>query len=281
VEAERAAGAPAPRVLASLRRAGREFLADDCTGLAQQVAFGALLAFFPSVVALAALLGLIDAYDELQRFLDPVAPGAVIDLLGSVAADSGGGSALALALGVAGALWASSGAMGTLVKSINRAWDCDETRPFWKLRLISLLLVLVAALAIAGVLLLIVVGGTLGDAIASRAGLGGAFDWTWNLARWPVAFAGVVALLSLVYRVAPNRPSHGGYVTVGALVGSLLWLLLSGLFSLYTSFSDSYTKTYGTLAGGIVLLLWLNYSALAVLFGAELDSELERRRRSG
>jgi membrane protein len=248
-------------------------------GLAQQIAYSALLAFFPAVVALAGLLSLLHAYDDLQQFLRPVAPKAILELLATFGADTGGGgSVVALFVGAAGALWAASGAMGAVVKAVNRAWETDETRPFWKLRIVSIVLVLAFAIVTIGLLLLIVLGGTLGDAIATRAHLGGAFRWTWNIARWPIAFAAVVALFSLVYYVAPNKQPRWRYITPGSVLGGILWLALSGLFALYTSFSDSYTKTYGTLAGGIVLLLWLNYSAWSLLFGAELDSELEKRR---
>jgi membrane protein len=265
--------------LEMLKRAAKSFLADDCIGYAQQIAYSSLLAFFPAVVALAGLLGLIDAYDDLQRFLEPVAPQAVVSLLETFGSDSGGrGMTIAFAIGLVGALWATSGAMNTIVKAVNRAWDCEETRPFWKLRLVSALLVIAWSLVTTGLLLLIVMGGTIGDAIAEQANLGSAFDWAWNLARWPLAFATVVALFSLVYFLAPNTSPQWRYITPGSVLGGMLWVALSGLLALYTSFSDSYTKTYGALAGGVILLLWLNYSAWAILYGAELNSELDRRK---
>jgi len=263
----------------AFKAAAKEFLADDCMGLARQIAFSSLLAFFPAMVALAGLLGLLGVYDELESFLEPVAPQAVTSLLQTFGEDTGGkGSFFALALGVAGAIWAASGAVSTLVKAVNRAWECEETRPFWKLRIVSTLLVFAFAIVTAGMLLLVIFGGTLGEAIAKRADLGGAFQWAWDIARWPIAFATIVGLFALVYYVAPDTSPRWRYLTPGAVLGGLMWLALSGLFALYTSFSDSYTKTYGALAGGIVLLLWLYYSAWAILFGAELDSELEKRK---
>jgi membrane protein len=103
--------------------------------------------------------------------------------------------------------------------------------------------------------------------------------WFWNLARWPIAFAVVLLLFAFIYYLGPNHEQRRwSWISLGSIVGSLMWLVLSGLFALYTSFSSSYTRTYGSLASGIVLLLWLNYSAWAVLFGAELNSELDRRR---
>jgi membrane protein len=261
------------------KRTFKSFLADDCMGLSQQVAYSALLAFFPAIVALVGLLDLLGAYDALQQFLDPVAPKAVTDLIQTFQQDSaGGGSVVAFVVGIFGAVWAASGAMGSIVKAVNRAYERTETRPFWKLRLISILLVAATGVATAGMLLLVVLGGTLGDAIATKARFGGAFTWLWNFARWPLAFVAVLLFFALVYYLAPNIDHRRWqWVTPGSAVGGLAWVALSGLFALYTAFSNSYSKTYGTLAGGIVLLLWLNYTAWAILFGAELNSELDRQ----
>ena len=261
------------------KSSGKEFLDDDCMGLSQQVAYSSLLAFFPAMIFLIAFLDLIGAYSALLNFLDPVAPQSVLNIVKQLQRDSGGASVVLLALGIFGALWAGSGAMSSMVKAVNRAYDKDETRPIWKVRLISLTLVLASATVLAGILLLIVLGGKLGDAIAAKANLGSAFTWFWNIARWPIAFTVVLLLFALIYYLAPNHDRRRWkWISTGSLVGSLMWLVLSGLFALYTSFSSSYSRTYGSLAGGIVLLLWLNYSAWAVLFGAELNSQLDRRR---
>jgi membrane protein len=261
------------------KRTFTEFLGDDCMGLAQQIAYSSLLAFFPAVVALIGLLDLVNAYGALRSFLDPVAPKAVTQLIATFQHDSGGsGSVVALLVGLAGAVWAASGAMGSIVKAVNRAYDRLETRPFWKVRIISIVLVVATGIVTAGMLILIVLGGTLGHAIAHKAHAGSAFSLVWNVARWPIAFAAVLLLFALIYYLAPNDDVRGWrWVTPGSFLGGLLWLGLSGLFALYTAFSNSYTKTYGTLAGGIVLLLWLNYTSWSILFGAELNSELDRQ----
>jgi hypothetical protein len=165
-----------------LKRAVRQFMADDALGLAQQIAYSSLLAFFPAVVFLVGLLGLIGAYHELQDFLNPVAPQAVTDIIRTLQEDTAGGTAaVAFVVGLFGAVWAASGAMGSVVKAVNRAYDRPETRPFWKVRLISLVLVVASGLVTAGMFLLIVFGGPLGEAIARRAHLGGAFELIWGL----------------------------------------------------------------------------------------------------
>jgi membrane protein len=255
-------------------------MADDCLGLAQQIAFSSLLAFFPAMILLVGLLGLIDAYEDLKEFVGVVAPGAVIDAI-DLAQQSAAGrdtAAVAVLFGAFGAVWVASGAMNAVVKALNAAYDRMETRPFWKVRLTAIVLVLASGFATAGMFLLIVFGGPLGEAIASEARLGGAFELFWAILRWPLAFVAILLFFALVYYAAPNVDQrHWKWVTPGSLVGGVLWLALSGLFALYTSFSESYDKTYGSLAGGIILLLWLNYSAVALLFGAELNAELDRQ----
>jgi membrane protein len=265
--------------VAVFKRTFGQFLEDDCMGLAQQIAYSSLLAFFPALVALVGFLDLINAYGALEEFLNPVAPKAVTDLIATFQDDTGsGGSVVALVVGTFGAVCAASGAIGTVVKAVNRAYDRLETRPFWRVRVISIVLVFATAFVTAGMLLLIVLGGDLGAAIARKANLGSAWDWIWNLARWPLAFVIVLLLFALIYYLAPNTDLRTWrWITPGSIVGSLIWLALSGLFALYTAFSDSYTKTYGSLAGGIILLLWLNYTAWGILFGAELNAELDRQ----
>jgi membrane protein len=265
------------------KKAGKSFIADDCIGLSQQVAFSALLAFLPTVILVIGVLGLFGPgpFNSLEHFIGSVAPKSVVDIIDLAkedAAHNKSGSALALALAVVLAFWAATGAMSSVVKAVNRAYEYVETRPVWKVRLISLGLVLATGLVLVGTFLLIIFGGNLGDAIARRTPLDGGFKVFWNIARWPVAFVAVLLFLELIYYVAPNRESRTWrWLTPGAVVGSLAWLGLSGLFALYTSYSSSYNRTYGSLAGGIILVLWLYYSAWAILFGAELNSEFDRR----
>jgi membrane protein len=263
----------------ALRRTFKQFLADDGMGLAQQVAFSSLLAFIPAVVLLVGLLGLFNAYDDLQRLLKPVAPGSVIQTIdvAQQSAQGNGGSVIAVVVGTVLAVWAASGATNAIVKAVNRAYGRQETRPFWMVRIIAIVLVLLTGATTAGIFILIVFGGPLGEAIANRADLGSQFTLLWDLLRWPIAFVAILLFFAFVYYLAPDlRPRNWKWVSPGSLVGAVMWLALSGLFALYTSFSGSYNRTYGSLAGAIILLLWLQYSAVALLFGAELNASLER-----
>jgi membrane protein len=265
--------------LTASKRAGKSFLGDDCMGLAQQIAYSWMLAFFPAVAFFLGLLGVLHLYDQLQTFLAPISPRGVIKFIEGLQKDSKGGASItALVLGGAGAIWAASGAMGSVIKAVNRAYDRVETRPFWKTRITAIVLVLLSSATIIVLAVLIVFGGPIGEAIANKAHLGGAFTVLWSIARWPIAFAAVLLLFGLIYYYAPNVDHRRWvWVTPGSFIGALLWLALSGLFTLYVTFAGSYSKTYGSLAAGVILIVWLNYSAWAILFGAELNSELEQQ----
>lgn len=265
--------------LEALKDSFRAFLRDDATGLSKQIAYSSLLAFFPAVAFVLGALGLFHLYDNVVNLLEPIVPSGVITFIDNLQQDSSGStSAWAFVIGFVLAVWAASGAMNTIIKAVNRAYELQETRPVWRSRAIAIVLVLATGVTTAGVFTLIIVGGSLGDAIAKKAGLGSAFQWTWSIVRWPLAFCALLLFFSLVYYLGPDmRQRRWRWVTPGSLLGSALWLVLSGVFALYVKFAGNYTKTYGALASGIILLLWLNYSAFALLYGAELNSELDRK----
>ena len=267
--------------VAIFKRSGREFLDDDGMGLAQQVAYSSILAFFPTLIFVVALFGLLGIYSAMRDFLGVVAPGAVMDVLETIEGSAEGNqtaSAFAFLLGGIGALWAASSAMGTAIKAVNRAYDRTDVRPFWKKRLAAIVLCLAVAVVGTAMMLLIVFGGPLGTAIAEYAGLGPAFEWTWNILRWPLVFVAVLLFFALVYFLAPDKDQRSWkWISPGSLVGAIGWIVLSALFALYVRLAGSYDETYGSLAGGIVLLLWLNYSAYALIFGAEVNAETDNQ----
>jgi membrane protein len=265
------------------KRTASRFLADDCTGLAHQVAYSSLLAFFPAAAFLLGLLGTLHLFDPVQSLLGTVAPHGVITFIEGLQRDSRGGTReVALVIGAVAAVWIASGAMGSVIKAVNRAYGLKETRPFWKVRAIAIVLVILFGVTLIALAVLIVFGGPIGTAIADKAHLGAEFTWLWAILRWPIALAAVLLLFAFVYTFAPDhRERAWKWVTPGSILGALLWLVLSGLFTLYVSFAGNYSKTYGSLAAGVILLLWLNYTGWALLFGAELNAELDRRRPAG
>jgi len=179
--------------VAAFKRTGKQFMADDCMGLSQQVAYSSLLAFFPAMIFLVGVLDLVDAFDDLRGFLDPVAPQAVTDLLTDISRTASGspGSAFALLLGLAGATWAASSAMSTVIKAVNTAYGTPETRPFWKVRLTAIVLVFVTSIVSVTMLLFVVFGGPLGEAIADALLLGTVWDLVWAILRWPASPPGI------------------------------------------------------------------------------------------
>ena len=268
--------------IAALKRSFSQFVADDCMGLSQQVAYSSLLAIFPALAGLIGFLGVFHLYGPVLNALEGTVPHSVITFVRSIRSDSrGSATTAAFTIGLIGALWAASGATAAVIKAVNRAYELQETRPFWKVRGIAILLVVLTGFASALVLVLIVLGGDLGKVIGRQKGVGPTFDVVWGALRWPIAFAAILVFFALVYYLAPNvEQRNWKWITPGSLIGSLLWLVLSGLFQLYVTYAGHYSRTYGTLATGVILLLWLNYSAMALLFGAEINSELDRRARS-
>jgi membrane protein len=265
--------------VAVFKRAGRGFLADNCMSLGQQIAYSSALALFPTAAFLLGLLAVLGLFDSVQSFLATVAPHGVISFIRGLQSDShGGAGAAALVIGAGGAIWTASGAMGTVMHAVNVAYDRFDDRSFVRKRLLAIVLVVLFGVTIVALAVLLLFGGPLGQAIATRAHLGTAFTWAWRILRWPVAFVAVLILFGLVYYFSPNvQHRHWRWVTPGSLVGAALWLLLSGLFTVYVTFAGSYSKTYGSLAAAFILLVWLNYSAWAILFGAELNAELDRQ----
>jgi membrane protein len=267
------------------RKTLREFSKDECTDLAAALTYYAVLAMFPAAIALLSLVSLVadgrKTVDTLLQILSDVGAGSVADTLKptllELSSSSGGG--LALLLGLAGALWSASGYVGAFGRAMNRMYEVGEGRPVWKLRpvmlVVTLVLVLLAAITLVG----LIVSGPVAQAVGDQLGLGSAAVTAWNIAKWPVLLVIVALIVAILYWATPNvRHPRFRWISVGAAVAIVAWVLLSAAFGLYVSNFSSYDKTYGSLAGVIVFLLWLWITNLALLFGAELDAELERGR---
>ena len=262
-----------------LKRTAKETSEDDCLGLAAQLAYDLFLALFPAVLfvlALASFFPLTNVIDDVVRVLRPIAPADVLGFLEEQLrrisnADSGG----ILTIGILGALWSSSAAVVAIVGSLNRAYDIEEGRPWWKVRLTAIgLTVALAVLALTS-FTLIVAGPTLADRLASSFGFGAVFEWTWKILQWPLTFVLVSSAVGLVYYFAPDAEQDWVWITPGAVVGTLLWVIVSLLFKVYVANFANYNATYGAVGGVIVLLLWFYISGLAILVGAELNAEIE------
>jgi membrane protein len=271
---------PWPEVM---KRTIREMDEDNCFGLAAQLAFYFLMALFPALLFLVALIGYLpidDALGALLAALGAVAPSELLALLrDQLAQITGGSQAGLLTLGIVGALWSSSAAMVAIIDALNHAFDVTEWRPWWKRRVVAILLTVALALFIVTALALVLVG----PAVASRAAewlrLPPAVATAWTFVRWPAILFFVVLGVDLVYHFAPNRRVRWAWITPGSLLATALWIGSSFGFKLYVTNFGDYTATYGAIGGAIVTMLWFYVSSIAILVGAELNGVIEHARR--
>lgn len=275
-----------PSMFYVLRKTAREFSSDECTDLAAALTYYAVLSLFPALVVVVSLLGVFGqgkrTTDAVLEIVGDLGPASAVDTLRApiqqlVESPSAG---FALVIGIAGALWSASGYIGAFGRAMNRIYEIDEGRPVWKLRPIQLALTLVGLVAAAVVAFLLAVSGPIATALGDAIGLGPAALTTWNIARFPVILIFVTGAVAVLYYAAPNvQQPKFKWISVGAGAAIVLWAIASAGFGFYVSNFGSYNKTYGALAGIIVFLLWLWITNLALLFGAELDAELERGRQ--
>ena len=264
-----------------LMRVKAEAKDDGVSLMSAGVAFYALLALAPALVALVSMYGLVaepsDVGDQITSTL-AAAPQEVRELveaqLSSIVESSGGGAVLGVLVGILLALWSASSGVGHLIEAINRAYDEKETRGFVRRKAIALgftvgaIAFLVAAFTLVTVL----------PALLAKTSLGGPARVVFGVLRWIVLLGGMVVGLAVLYRYAPDRDEpRWRWVSPGALVAAVLWIVASIVFSIYTANFGKYNETYGSLGAVVVLLLWLFLTALVVILGAEINSELERQ----
>jgi membrane protein len=266
----------------ALKATVQEFQRDDALGIAAQLAYYLILALFPFILVLVSLLGTFGSEElasEVLGYFQQVMPEQAYEIIKDFTDNIISGKAEAPGLftfGILFTLWAASGAFAALINALNRAYDVQETRPFWKVRGIAILMTLgLSVLILIGVLLL-VLGPQIGEAIANVFGLERTFLVVWEVARWPVALFFMMFTVALLYYFAPDVDQPFRWITPGGLIGVLLWVLASVGFNFYVSNFGSYNKTYGSIGAVIVLLLYLYISSLTILFGATLNATLVR-----
>jgi membrane protein len=273
--------------VAVLKRTAAEFKEDNLTDWAAALTYYAVLALFPAMLALVALVGIFGQYPQTTNALIDVARqvsgnnsalDGLANTINGIVQNKGGAGAL-LGLGLAGALWSASGYIGAFMRASNAIYEVDEGRPFWKLRPLQVVVTLGMVLLVALVLMALVVSGPLAKALGSKIGMGSAAVTVYQIAKWPLMAAVVLIILGLLYYSAPNaRLPRIQWLSPGAIVALAIWVVASAAFGFYVANFGSYNKTYGTLGGAISLLVWLWITNLAVLFGQELNAEIERGR---
>lgn len=268
-----------------LRKSVREFQEHQSTDVAAGLTYYAVLAIFPAAIALVSLLGVVgQAQQSVQKVMDVLQPLVSPHTLNTVQPvlqhlSESPAAGFGLVVGLLGALWSASAYVSAFGRAMNRVYDIPEGRPFWKLRPLMLVVTALVIVLVACLLVLLIVSGPLADSLGSTLGLGSQAVTAWRILRWPVMVLVVVVIVALLYHVTPNvKQPKFRWLSVGAVVAIVTWVLASVAFAFYVANFSSYNKTYGALAGAIVGLLWLWITNLALLFGAELDSELERGR---
>jgi membrane protein len=273
-----------PRFGPALKRTLAEFRDDNLTDWAAALTYYGLLSLFPGLIALVSIVGLVGdpkgATETITEIVTAIGPRSAAQTFAgpieSVASDRGTAGA-AFVLGLALALWSASGYVGAFIRASNVIYETREGRPFWKLRPLQIAITLTMVLL--GVMLVVglVLTGPVVDAVAEPLGVGSTAVTLWNIAKWPAMAAVFVLMVGVLYYASPNAKIRGfRWVTPGSLVAIVAWAIASAGFALYVANFGSYDKTYGTLGGLVVLLVWLWISNVAILFGHELNAELER-----
>jgi membrane protein len=271
-------------LLATLKRTVAEFQEDNLSDWAAALTYYGLLSLFPMLIALVSIVGLFGDPDSTTR--------TVTDIDTRIGPESGAetfsgpiqsitsnrsSAGVLFVLGVATALWSASGYVGAFIRASNVIYEIEEGRPFWKLRPLQLAVTLVMVLMVAFVLLALVLTGPVVRAVADPIGVGGGAVTAWNYAKWPILAALFILMIDLLYYASPNAKMRGFvWLTPGALLALVIWGLASTAFALFVANFGSYDKTYGTLGGVVVMLVWIWITNVAILLGHELNAERER-----
>lgn len=269
-----------------LRKTIREFSSDQCTDIAASLTYYAVLSLFPGLIAIFSLLGVVGqgkaASDAVLGIIEQVAPGDTVDTIRGpieqIAESPGAG--FALITGILLAIWSASGYVGAFSRAMNRIYEIEEGRPFWKLKPAQLLVTVITIVLLVIAAIILVVSGSVTKAIGDALGIGDVPQTIWSIAKWPLLIFIVVLVVAILYYATPNaKQPKFRWISMGALLAIIVLALATAAFGFYVGNFSNYDRTYGSLAGVIIFLLWLWIANLALLFGAEFDAELERGRQ--
>ncbi|MEW2402644.1 YihY/virulence factor BrkB family protein [Streptomyces sp. NPDC046862] len=262
----------------------KEFKDDELTDRAAALTYYGVLSLFPALLVLVSILGLSgrSATDQVLANLQKLTPGAVQDVLSDAVRQLQGRGGIGSAMAVVGlvlAVWAASGYVAAFIRSANAVYDVPEGRPVWKVLPVRVgVTVLLLVLAVISALIVVFTGG-LAHEVGSALGVGDTALTVWSYVKWPVLVLLVTFMIALLYWAAPNVKGRGfKWITPGSVLALLIWMVASAGFAIYVANFASYNKTYGTLAGVIIFLVWLWISNIAILLGLEFDAELSRQR---
>jgi membrane protein len=262
------------------KRVYAEIWSDELLDRAAALSYYFAFALFPALLFLTALIGLLPVprlMDQLMEHVYQVLPDDTASMLSRTLAEvvRGAGGGL-LSIGALAALWAASSGMASVMAALNAAYEVEDPRPWWKRRLISIVLTLGFSVFTVTSLLLLVFGPRIGKAVAAWFGLSDVFTVVWNVASWPVILFLVLTAIALVYYLAPAVRQRWQWVTPGSVFAGIVWIGASLGLRFYVRLFGNYNATYGSIGGVILLLLWLYVSSLVLLLGAEINSEIEQ-----
>lgn len=264
------------------KRVWNEIQEDGVFGRAAELSYYFLLALFPFLIFITSVIGIVlgsgtGTRHQLFTYLAQVMPSSAFQLIQTTVQEvSSASSSGKLSFGILATLWAASNGMGAITTSLNAAYDLKESRPWWKQRLTAIGLTIALSVFIISALLLVLAGSSIADWLASQFGFGSTFPLIWKILQWPVVLVCLIFAFALIYYFAPDfHEQKWTWLTPGAAIGVVLWLLVSVAFRVYLHFFDSYSATYGSLGAVIVLMLWLYFTGCAVLIGGEINSEIE------
>jgi membrane protein len=276
--------APKTGLGATLKRTFTEFQEDNLSDWAAALTYYGLLSLFPALIAMVSLIGIFGdpqtTTTKLTEIITEIGPSSGAETFeGPIKSITENQSAagFAFVFGLAAALWSASGYVGAFTRASNIVYETPEGRPFWKLRPLQILVTLAMIIMMALLAVGLVLTGPVVEAIADPIGLSSTAVDIWNIAKWPVMAAIFILMVDVLYYTTPNVKLRGfKWVTPGAILAIVVWALASALFAFYVANFSSYDKTYGTLAGLVVLLLWFWITNLAILFGHQMNAERER-----
>jgi membrane protein len=261
----------------------KEMNEDHVMAFAGNLTYKGLFAIFPFFTFLLSLLGVFNATELVNVMVDKlsgIAPQSATrfiegQLLSITQSQAESAFTFGAIVSILLALWGISGAFRSVMEAMNVMYEVEEDRPFWKVYGLSIFMSLAVIVLLVGALVLVIFGESIGVRVADLVGLGSLFATLWSIVQWPVVALVVLFAFALIYYFAPAVKQRFRWISPGSILAFVFWLIFSLLFSLYTSIAGSYNETYGSLAGVIVLMLYVYYSALIMLTGAEINQVIE------
>ncbi len=270
--------------MAVLRGTLKEFKDDELADRAAALTYYAMLALFPALLVLVSLLGIAgdsatkQVLDNLQKLTPGAAREVIAGAVQQLQNNSGVGSLLAV-VGLVVAIWSASGYVAAFIRASNAVYDMPEGRPMWKVLPLRLALTVTLMILAVASALIVIFTGALARQAGAALGVGDSALTVWSIAKWPVLVLLVTIMIAILYWAAPNAKGRGfKWVTPGSFLALVIWMIASAGFAFYVANFASYNKTYGTLAGLIIFLVWLWITNLAILLGLEFDAEMVRQR---